>query len=485
MNSSTHLDSISEVVRVKRINKRNRKGKAITFINDSSYKVIEFTGINLCDYVHSYKEDIVIQERLKWFCRILKNSYREGSHDYRYFSVKELELILGIHFRKIIEECIHSNLLFENKLETKYKNQNTYAYRLSDSLLSIPTKRVPIVIKKVMKSMKKHQEKYRFINITNKKLREIIIENYNRAYIPLSIAIDEQKADFINNEKEDHKFLMDKYGNRTHSLFTRMKKVERLTIRDIKEIMELVIEGDIVNSQPFFLLLIIIAQNYLKEIVPKEVVHRVSFLKEVINTEDFARYMKDVMNGTIYESYVQCLDEQLENWYNPTKDKRKQAKKLFYRIVFSSTKKRSKIAKEAQILFDMYPSLFEAVNQLKSIDLYQYFRETSKKPYKPHKNITILLQRIESYVTDLIYIRLHEEKVWSLKCHDSFAFKCNQLEVFNYVVKDVFKILDLPSPTLGYKVKDSDKIFELSPQELEQWLNLHDKEVDFTCNILN
>jgi hypothetical protein len=462
---------------VKRINDRDRNCKVATSI----YKVIQFIGINLDNELPAYNNDSNILTRVSWFLRIIYNSYRERSHEYKYFNKDQLQLILGIHYKTLLIELKGAKLIEESNLTNSHNtDQVTRAFKLSNRLLYLDistvkeimtvqkegkrkTKRGTVTNKKVINAMKKYEEKYKFINVTDKKMREILLDNHSRAIIDLNSLSNLEPDSFdmieyFNEEKQDHNYKIDQYGKRTHTIFTRLHKGLRLQIKDKNEIDAIANEADITNSQPYFLLLVFTAHNYLNKVVPVEVVNELYFLSDVIKTKAFNNYRNDVLKGILYDEYANALDEQLSDWSDlDTYDsKRNHAKKLFYQIVFSADYMCNVIRMEKEILYSLYPDVFRAVERLKSISFAEYLGSDCRpeKPYKPYKNITILLQRLESLITDMIYVELYNAGIWALKCHDSFTFKNYQTAEVKVIIADVFETLKLDAPIIKFSLTD-------------------------------
>jgi len=271
--------------------------------------------------------------------------------------------------------------------------------------------------------LKKHSKKYLEQSITD----------FNNSPIPLDIRkkivndiylvnIDYDKSlEILDNLKErneidDNKyyknllsilgiknnnifFKFDSYG-RFHSNFTILKKIIRQKYLKIDG--DDVCELDIVNSQPFFLSIII----------KKNMVNYKEF-------KDVMRYIFVVNNGIIYDDLVDRVNS-IKN--------RTDAKKLMYRVLFG---KNNDSILPSKIFKGLYPNVYKFIKKYKE----------DKGDYKIMSND---LQRIESEfifsnVIDKIIKKNKNIKIITI--HDSIIYPCKHEKVVNNIFNNEFQKL--------------------------------------------
>lgn len=202
----------------------------------------------------------------------------------------------------------------------------------------------------------------------------------------------------IESIKNRHIFFKFDTHGRMHTNFTILKKEIRrdfLTI-DNQETSEI----DLKNSQPFFL------SKLIKE----------EFNYENLNSE-CKNFIDLSKNGLIYDEMVE-KSEEIPN--------RNEAKLLIYKILFGFNNNNKK---EDQIFKNIFPTVYEYILELKSLD--NSYKEMSHK-----------LQKMESHFIFNKVIRSIKDKKPEIKMftiHDSIVFpkkyKAEVSTIFNYFLK--------------------------------------------------
>lgn len=209
--------------------------------------------------------------------------------------------------------------------------------------------------------------------------------------------INTYMCEMINIENFD--FTFDKHG-RFHTNYTRLRtEIRQKALRvSYNNKLEDVVEIDIKNSQPMFLLLLL----------------RDNLTDGVLKIKDFLDYKKECYTGDIYKRLIKMY-----SFCYPNKTlNRKEAKKIFYKYLFGPVKNND--------VRKMFKMMFPSID--KWLTLY--------KKEKGYKTVSHALQRLES---DLIYNDIIKEiksikNVPIITIHDSLIVPKSEKDL----VEEVF-----------------------------------------------
>ena len=366
-------------------------------------KKINYKGVNLkSDYLINIIHELIIkyfftnEVKFNLWSILLRNKY-------------------GKHYN------LYINYLTDNGFMTMVSNyyvaKKAKTYKLNITDLDV-TK--CIVDDKIL--MKKYHRDYlerSFTTYTSSTididLRKILIDDLYHVNIDYQSSIDYLDHLYENGEIEKNKYLrnlnsvdgiytnniffkFDSYG-RMHTNFTILKKEIRQKFLKIDG--EDIGEVDIKNSQPLFFSILL----------DREV--------DIMNDE-VKRYIEIVRNGLIYDEFIEKFPNLFRN--------RKDAKIMLFKVLFGS----NNLNKENEAFKTLYPSVFEYIKELKSLD-------------DTYKNMSHTLQRMESnfifndVITDIKskypYIKL-------FTIHDSIVFPKKYTEevdlIFKYHLRKLF-----------------------------------------------
>lgn len=261
--------------------------------------------------------------------------------------------------------------------------------------------------------------------------------------------IDAEMTAHLINDNSMPKPIVCAFGERFHSVFSRLPREYRYFMR-IKNVNEPLCSVDISNCQPYLVALIVNYPDIVQQILPEftTIIDKTSQLK----LSKAIQYLDLCVKGGIYEFW-------LKNRH--TLQDRDDAKDEFIkRILFDSEqyqKKKYKLARETfKILF---ADVSEAVFIMKTTDENEFplmkelfsdkkGRFSGKKCY--HKLISCMCQRLESrLITGLIVPALVKQDVGPfLTIHDSVILPESKSLLAQNIFIDCFKRLGVKPPTV-------------------------------------
>ncbi|MBL1232581.1 MAG: hypothetical protein COA31_007670 [Flavobacteriales bacterium] len=261
--------------------------------------------------------------------------------------------------------------------------------------------------------------------------------------------IDAEMTAHLINDNSMHKPIVCAFGERFHSVFSRLPREYRYFMR-IKNVNEPLCSVDISNCQPYLVALIVNYPDVVRQILPdfSTIIDKISQLK----LSKAIQYMDLCAKGEIYEFW-------LENRH--TLQDRDDAKEEFIkRILFDSEqyqKKKYKLARET--FKTLFADVAEAVSTMKTTDENEFplmkelfsdkkGRFSGKKCY--HKLISCMCQRLESrLITGLIVPALIKQDVGPfLTIHDSVILPESKYLLAKKIIEDCFKRLGVKPPTV-------------------------------------
>lgn len=303
--------------------------------------------------------------------------------------------IYGNNYKRYIEYLIDNNFIY------LYKNyssgRHSKIYKLTDNVKENK------FITTSVKVPQKIQNKINLYNTNTPKIENYIKDklindlhkiniDYDNANYWIENNITDEKPLLVNSanilkiHKKDLYYSFDKFG-RFHTNFTNLKKHIRenyLTINGnkLKEI-------DIVNSQPFFLYILMKKEGFT----------------------NFDNFDSDVMNGVIYDKIMQQ--------YNL---KRKEVKVNIYSVLFGRNMTKRKWD---NIFNNLYPNVYKWITEYK----------------KKHKNYKIIAQTLQSIEADFIFnnvipqVIAYNKNIPLLTVHDSVIVP----DIYYEDVEKIFK----------------------------------------------
>lgn len=180
-------------------------------------------------------------------------------------------------------------------------------------------------------------------------------------------------------------------------------------------------------------------------------------------------YYKSVLNGTLYDEFINCHSENLS---------RKEAKKIMFKVLFSRNKfyrgykKIIPYESDKMTFASVYPFVGEVVKILKT---------------KDHRTLPIFLQRLESHLfIDCIAKELVNNGIIPLTIHDSVIVKAEHqkrtIEIMNRVfieqlgVKPMFDVKNLNTNkqqildmNFDFKNSINQNIFNHGQKNIQRW----------------
>lgn len=261
--------------------------------------------------------------------------------------------------------------------------------------------------------------------------------------------IDAEMIAHLINDNSVPKPIVCSFGERFHSVFTRLPREYRNFLH-IKGVDEPLCSVDIANCQPYLVSLIVNYPDVVENILPefKPILNKISKL----HLSKAIHYMDLCSTGKIYEFW-------LANRHTLT-DRDEAKGEFIKRILFDSEqyqKKKYKLARETfKILF---ADVAEAVSMMKTNNEHEFplMKElfldgqgkfAGKKHY--HKTISCMCQRLESRImTGLIIPALIKQDVGPfLSIHDSVLIPESKSIIAQKIFKDCFVLLGVKPPTV-------------------------------------
>ncbi len=261
--------------------------------------------------------------------------------------------------------------------------------------------------------------------------------------------IDAEMTTHLINDNGVPKPIVCAYGERFHSIYTRLPREYRYYLR-IKNVNEPLCSVDIANCQPFLVALIINYPDIVKQIIPEftPILNKI----DQLHLSKSIHYLDLCSKGGIYKFWLMNRH---------TLQDRDDAKEEFIkRILFDSEqyqKKKYKLARETfKILFS---DVAEAISIMKTTDEKEFplmkemfFDKQGRFPGKKyyHKTISCMCQRLESrLITGLIIPALIKQNVGPfLTVHDSVLLPESKSIIAQNIFIDCFKRLGVKPPTV-------------------------------------
>lgn len=373
-----------------------KKTSILQFIPINAYKIFDSEKYN-DKYIHYKNNKLKIDYLITIVHKFMVKKYLYKMHSVRLSSTL-MKDTYGKKYARYIEYLQNHNIIYlksryyngikcnEYALHELFMNCEIYRYENSDPIIlrkwvnlfmcyeindNMENKiHSQFIMKRLIKSLFK-------VDINGEKARQFITSQYMNKKINHESFL----ANMMNVDAIDHKSLYyseDSYG-RFHTNFTTLKKnirTEFLTI-DNQELMEL----DIKNSQPVFLLSILKDYNF-----------------HLLHPKEYEKYYNSVRDGLFYD--------ELSKYY---KVDRKKTKKLVYTVLFG---KNSLKMFYNRIFKKVYPEVFNFI-----VDY--------KKKFKSYNELAHELQRKESclvYDNICYFILKNNPNLDLFTVHDSLIF---------------------------------------------------------------
>jgi hypothetical protein len=252
------------------------------------------------------------------------------------------------------------------------------------------------------------------------------------------------------------------FGDRFHTPFTSLKSSFRGLFRFKDHINEPHVSLDLANSQFYFLAVLMSKPILIKRYLPEFKIV-LPLLKGSSEENDVHDFMKLTSAGILYEYWaekrwpIESLTCQLT-----TRDRAKSELSyvLFGKVYTHPSTPNYNELKDAKELFQkLFPTVWRIIVGIKELgkeelpfmDQFYYDKRTGK--YKgnklSHKNISALLQRLESRILiGTISSRLIKKKVVFVTIHDSFLAPSKFEKLIKNEIELFFKWYKLPPPKL-------------------------------------
>lgn len=260
----------------------------------------------------------------------------------------------------------------------------------------------------------------------------------------------------------DISFKTCEFGDRLHTPFTNLKAEYRSLFRFKKHINDKHISIDAVNSQWYFLAILISKPQLVKRYIP-EFKAVIPLLNECSETSDKEKFLKLTSTGILYEYWAE--KRWPEEFLSDPVEARDKAKSdlsylLFGKIKTHPSTPNYKTLHKTKELFQLeFPSIWKIIvgikilgkEELPFMNQFYYDKKTGK--YRgdalSHKNMSALLQRLESRILiGTISSRLIKKKVVFVTIHDSFLAPSKFKKIIKNEIELFFKWYKLPHPKL-------------------------------------
>ena len=259
--------------------------------------------------------------------------------------------------------------------------------------------------------------------------------------------IDAEMAAYLINDNSIPKPIVCFFGERFHSIFSRLPREYRYFLR-IKNVNEPLCSVDISNCQPYIVAVILSFPEEVKKVLP-EFEYILDKIKEIPKIK-LRLFLEYCVNGEIYEYWQ---DER-------GLEERDEAKlEIIKRVLFDSPLYRQKKYKKIRELFEQrFSDVWEGLLTMKSITatelpLLKSICINDKGNYSEkelHKTISCMCQRFESrLLTGMIVPALINKDVGPfLTVHDSVILPESKSIFAKQIFIDCFKRLGVKSPTV-------------------------------------
>lgn len=254
-------------------------------------------------------------------------------------------------------------------------------------------------------------------------------------------------AEFVN-DKQKFRTTVCKFGERFHSVFTRLPSEFRPYLR-INGLEEEIWMLDICNSQVYCLALILAHPEKLLDLLPEFT----TVLKRFINCSGSDRrfFMEQCSSGNIYDLWKEFRNQK-------SRDEAKD--ELIKGILFERPMIRKKFYKSAREYFMfLFPDVWHSILAIKKIteDELPFIKEIYLDNHKHydelalHKNVSLMCQRLESRLLlgNIAQKLLCDDSIKPfLTIHDSILFAESDFDKIKNAFRQCFQSLRLPPPTL-------------------------------------
>lgn len=286
-----------------------------------------------------------------------------------------------------------------------------------------------------------------------------LVLNTMREYV-LKTYIPEGLTDAASVQR-DHYFKIDDFGERFHHLLTSQDKGLRRHWRFEGHPTEKLVEIDLQNSQPYFLMQSA-SLEYTQRFLPE---FRVAGeLAELYNTKaDFREFSELCNTGGIYKDLMAGIGVDPQD-----KEMRGTFKTALFRHVFYGPYRGDKMPKEeigaslVEMMMSKFPSVYRYINDVKLLRHYQLpgvkslfydVTETGKSYYCSHKSLSCMMQRAESrMVLGHVAPALIKAGIQFITIHDSFLVLSSRYEEAQHIVRHTFEGLGLVPPSIKSKL---------------------------------
>ena len=339
-----------------------------------------------------------------------------------------------IQFQTKVKEVEYSDFAFEKNLRNRkgFVKRSLkgpkYLNKFYNDKLKIDER--AFEINEVIYKLKMNNDNLLDYDYKNKKMKNPLKQR-NSAY-----------KSMMKIKNVEHNNSRDKTSKRYHSNLSRLSDILRnfITYNGKK-----IVSIDLVNSQPYFSNRILdykfwkdekkikkgdkinyeliknLYRNYNKKIIIKSNLLYIMLrtIAESVDSKGVERYAKLVVEGELYE-YI----ENESNKWGEKIEGRKAVKQIVFFILFSSNRQHS----EGKTAFKkIFP------------EVYKVFAEIKKGDKKEYKFLSILLQRLESYLfIDVICKRIAKEypEALMITIHDSIATTYEYEDVVSSIISE-------------------------------------------------
>lgn len=290
------------------------------------------------------------------------------------------------------------------------------------------------------------------------KSRRLVL-NTMREYV-LNTYIPEGLTDAASVQR-DHYFKIDDFGERFHHLLTSQHKDLRQHWRFEGHPTEKLVEIDLQNSQPYFLMQSA-SLEYTQRFLPE--FRAAGELAELYNRKaDFLEFSELCNNGGIYKELMAGIGLDPQDM-----ELRGTFKTALFRYVFYGPYRGDRMPREeigsslVEMMMSKFPSVYRYINDVKLLRHYQLpgvkslfydVTEVGESYYCSHKSLSCMMQRAESrMVLGHVAPALIKADIQFITIHDSFLVSSSRYEEARHIVRHTFEGLGLVPPSIKSKL---------------------------------
>ncbi len=398
-------------------------------------------------------------ECLAYLCMGIVSSC--GYNQFKKLSAKDLKRLLGNRYRDILKIAEQNNLIKTELTPSEYYSDKRPCFH---TRIAVNGRKGSFHRKPIKNQISRARiEKY-LIEKLDKTASEALKKT--RRCLLDSVILSE-RFEYVN-EGLEYGFLIPKYdafGRRIHSVLTNLDRRERANFRNKHFLLSLLCEVDAKHSHPYLLFRLNMNPYCLTyAFKDAEVLRQMSnVLDDVYFDDEFLYdYQLSLDNGTFYSEFFYCLmEDSIADWKGFIKAKHikenpQDKHKKFSDIELSKLTFMYVVNGGAKPILDALsenPS-YEGFTRLIFLMQNTWIDKNSPelkgvKDYLPHKNLPMILQRIESKVMQTAYAS--EKVIWGLLLHDSIFCMEKDKEAVKRSIESAYLDLDLGMPNIKFK----------------------------------